>query len=69
MSNVLPIFDNRTIIGHAKSEAGAARALRALGIKPVRGFAVQVWRRSEFTQELLGLPDGFVYVIGHASLK
>jgi hypothetical protein len=61
----LPIFsdsDGRTIIGYADGERSAGIAIRRLLSIPV-GFNLRVWRRGSNMQDLLGLPDGFVYSI------
>ena len=61
----LPIFsdsDGRTIIAYATGERSAGIALRRLLTIPM-GFNLRVWRRRDDMQDLLNLPDGFVYSI------
>jgi len=61
----LPIFsdsDGRTIIGYAQGERSAGIAIRKLLSIPI-GFNLRVWRRKDNMQDLLNLPDGFVYSI------
>ena len=61
----LPIFsdrDGRTIIGFAEGERSAGIAIRKLLTIP-SGFNLRVWRRRDDMQDLLDLPDGFVYSI------
>jgi hypothetical protein len=64
----LPIWNNRELVGYASSVAGAERLLkRMLTIHPM--FELSVWRRPEHLQEILGLPDGFVYAISYTYNK
>jgi len=61
----LPIFsdrDGRTIIGYAEGERSAGIAIRRLLTIP-SGFNLRVWRRRDDMQDMLDLPDGFVYSI------
>lgn len=64
----LPIWNNRELVGHASSVKSAERILRKLlTIHPM--MSLSVWRRSEDMQEMLGLPDGFVYAISYTYAK
>ena len=61
----LPIFsssDGRTVIGHAEGERSASLAIRRLIDVPA-GFKLHVWRRRDDMQDMLELPDGYVYSI------
>jgi hypothetical protein len=63
----LPIFsdrDGRTIIGYAEGERSAGIAIRRLLTIPA-GFKLRVWRRRDDMQDMLDLPDGFVYSISN----
>ena len=60
----IPIFDNREVIGHASTVKGAISVIKKMITIP-RGFHLYVWRRSALMQEILDLPDGFVYSIGN----
>jgi hypothetical protein len=60
----IPIYDNRAIVGYASSIKGAEKVLRsALTIHPK--MSLSVWRRPQHLQEILELPDGFVYSVSY----
>ena len=62
----LPIFNNRELIGYACSIVGAKRVItKAMDI--TRPFSVSVWRRSETMQDILQLPDGYVYSVSYGA--
>jgi hypothetical protein len=61
---MLPIFDYRRKVGDAKSINDAKRKLAKMLTIP-KGFTLDVWRRPLHLQEILGLPDGFVYAISY----
>lgn len=64
----LPIWNNRELVGHASTIKGAERLLRKiLTIHPM--MKLEVWRRPEHSQEILQLPDGFVYAISYTYNK
>lgn len=64
----LPIWNNRELVGYASSVKSAERMLRKnLTIHPL--MSLSVWRRPEYMQEILGLPDGFVYAISYTYNK
>lgn len=64
----LPIWNNRELVGHASSVKSAERILRKiLAIHPI--MSLSVWRRPEHLQEMLGLPDGFVYAVSYTYAK
>ena len=61
-----PIYNNRTVVGHAATEKQAKRILgRMLSITP--GFTVSVWMRPDHICEITGLPKGWVYALPHES--
>jgi hypothetical protein len=58
----IPIYDNRTVIGYATNISSAIRFIRkTINVHPQ--FRVNVWRRTGAMQDILNLPDGFVYCI------
>lgn len=60
----LPIWNNRELVGHASTVKGAEKLLRSvLTVHPK--MSLTVWRRPEHLQEILGLPDGFVYSVSY----
>lgn len=62
---MLPIFNNRQIIGYAKNEKQAEKIVRKL-LSPIpRGFLLTVWKRPKHLQEILGMPEGFIYSIAY----
>lgn len=62
----LPIFNNRELVGYASSIAGAKRVIaKTLDVSPV--FTISVWRRSETMQDILQLPDGYVYSVSYGA--
>lgn len=64
----LPIWNNRELVGYASSVKSAERILRKmLTIHPM--MTLTVWRRPEHLQEMLGLPDGYVYAISYTYSK
>jgi hypothetical protein len=61
----LPIFDSsngRTIIGYAAGERSAGVAIRRMVNVP-KDHCLVVWRRNRDMQDMLDLPDGYVYSI------
>jgi len=61
----LPIFDSsngRTIIGYATGERSAVLAIRRMVNVP-KNHRLAVWRRNRDMQDILDLPDGYVYSI------
>lgn len=65
MKNKLPIWNNRELVGYASGVKSAERMLRKLlTIHPL--MSLSVWRRPEHLQDILGLPDGFVYSISYS---
>ena len=58
----LPIYDNRTIVGHARSIAHAKKVLARMITIP-QGFTLLVWQRSDHICEILELPQGYVFSI------
>jgi hypothetical protein len=62
MTHAIPIYENRTVIGYANNIASAVRFIRkTVNVHPL--FRVNVWRRTDAMQDILNLPDGFVYSI------
>jgi hypothetical protein len=62
---MLPIFsqsNGRTIIGYAATEHSARAQIKKLE-HIQQGFSLSVWRRSKNMQEILQMPDGYVYSI------
>jgi hypothetical protein len=60
-----PIFssmDGRTVIGFASGIRSATVEIRKL-IDIPSGFFLHIWRRNQFMQEILNLPDGFCYCV------
>lgn len=63
---MLPIWNNRELVGHARNAKHAARILRQrLTIHPA--MTLQVWERPEHIREALALPAGFVYSISYTA--
>ena len=60
-----PIFDNRTVIGQAKTVSAAKRVLASLVSVP-RGFHLHVWLRSDVMCEILEQPQGFVFSVSNS---
>jgi hypothetical protein len=61
-SQKLPVWSHRTLVGHASSIAGAIRLVkRTMNVHPM--MTVHAWRRDEFMQDVLGLPDGYAFSI------
>ncbi len=59
---MIPIYNNRELVGYAKNEISARRLLvKKLTI--TTGFEIRVWRRPNFICELLDVPQGFTYDI------
>jgi hypothetical protein len=56
----LPIWDHRTLVGHATTAAQAVRTLRATLQTVPKGWTVSVRLRDA---ELIGLPAGWVYSV------
>jgi len=71
MAYSLPIFsssDGRTVIGKAAGIRSATVAIRRL-IDVPHGFTLHVWERSQYMQEILDLPRGFVYSVSYSVSK
>lgn len=63
----LPVFGgigNREIIGFASSVAQATSLIKR-HIDIAKGFTLAVWRRDAFIQELLEVPDGYVFSVSY----
>jgi len=61
-----PIYDRRTVVGHASNERQATRVVEKL-LHVLPGFQVKVWRRPDYICDICKLPAGFVYSIPHKS--
>lgn len=59
----IPIWNNRELIGYAKSAKSAEKVIRSKLQTIPKGWKVSVKRRSEFMVVDCGLHDGFVYSI------
>ncbi len=55
-----PIFDNRQIVGHAKTAAQAARIVRSLLQHTPKGWKVSVRMRDT---SIIDLPAGWVFSV------
>ena len=58
-----PIWNNRELVGYAKSAKGAERVIRAKLQTIPKGWKVTVKMRQPIMLELCGLECGFVYSI------
>lgn len=60
--NLMPIFNNRECLAHARSIKHATSIIRqAISIHP--HFKLKVWERPAPIAEILGLPIGYVYAV------
>lgn len=60
--NLLPIFNNREYLGHARSIKHATSIIRQ-AISIHSQFKLKVWERPAHIAEILGLPIGYVYAV------
>lgn len=59
---MIPIYNYRTCIGHAKTISGAKRLIRkVLNVDP--RMTINVYERDKDIGKLFDLPSGFVYSI------
>lgn len=56
--------DGRTVLGYARTVAGARRWI-AKNVHVPRGMALSVWLRPEFIAEINGGPVGWMYSISY----
>lgn len=60
-TTIIPVWNHRTLIGHASTLKGAELLIRR--IMQTRGFNLKVWRRLAIVCETQELPDGFVFAL------
>lgn len=59
--STLPVWDHRTLVGHASTRRGAESLIRRT--MQTRGFNLHVWRRLPIVCETQELPDGWVFAL------
>lgn len=58
---MLPIVNNRTVIGYANTKTQALRVIKKAYQQTDKRMNLEVWRRSPTMREILDLPDAWVF--------